>query len=78
MPYQAANFYQGQPKYEIVREGLPFLVERVDVTGIRSTDEENVQGYCDYNNSQSRREELKKEIEFRKIMPEPRIIIVSR
>ncbi|MEK9184882.1 MAG: hypothetical protein AAB866_01805 [Patescibacteria group bacterium] len=78
MPYQAANFYQGQPKYEIVREGLPFLVERIDVTGIRSIDEENVQGFCDYNNNQSRREELKKEIEFRKTMPEPKIIIVSR
>ena len=79
MPYQTVNFLNGQQRYEIARDGLPYLIERIDLSGIKQTSEENVQGFCDYSNNQYKREEFKKEIEFRKAMPEePLINIASR
>lgn len=69
MPYQTVTFCGGRQKYEVVRTGLPYLIERIDLCGIKQTSEENIQGYCNYNNKQAKKEKPKKKTESKKLLP---------
>jgi len=77
-PYQIIDFSGGNKNFVIRETGLPLLIEKIEVTGIGETTKDNIQGFCDYNNRETQRDEYKRRADFQNAFPRQRIVIAKR
>ncbi|MDD5699818.1 MAG: hypothetical protein PHH00_01335 [Candidatus Nanoarchaeia archaeon] len=64
MPFQAVNYHNSKPVWEIQREGLPLMIYKADIKRVRPISEQSTVEYCNYMNRQTERDLLIKELEF--------------